>query len=82
MTPTNGVMNMSNWISVTEEVPEHGVCVDLYMDWQDCTGRVCNCFLGDNGFWKWDDEVRFKTKIPSHMITHWMIIPNPPKDGE
>jgi hypothetical protein len=73
---------MNNWISVNDALPELTVCVDLYVDWQDYTGRVCNCFRNNDGdYWMWDDSVRFKININASLVTHWMPLPEPPKDN-
>lgn len=70
---------MTKWISVDEQLPDDNVCVDLYVDWQDYTGRVCNCFRADGNYWKWDESVRFKITIDSFLVTHWMPLPEPPE---
>ena len=70
---------MSKWIEINTETPDSGACVDLYVDWQDCTGRVCNCFRDGDNYWRWDESVRFKMQIQRSMITHWMSLPEPPE---
>lgn len=68
------------WINANEHEPRIGECVDIYIDWQDYTGRVCNCFRSDDGYWKWDELVQSKIKIDSYIVTHWMPLPEPPKE--
>ncbi len=72
---------MSKWISVElEKVPANEV-VDIWVDWQDMTGRLCNCFYNpvNNKFWYWDDKCKNKIQIYADYATHWMRIPDAPE---
>ena len=61
---------MSEWISVKERLPERWQNVLAYRK----NKKVRMEFICSNGEWEMDDAC-----MPS--VTHWMPIPEPPKEG-
>lgn len=69
----NGVV-VQRWIPVTERMPEHGEVCECYtvykgvnmMQWDGVAER----WLGERLIYKND------------VVTHWMPLPEPPKEGE
>ena len=71
--PVADVQPISQWISVKDRLPENDVEVMLY-------DTDCGVVLG----W-YDDEIEdFATEFisPLDAVTHWMPLPEPPKDGD
>lgn len=65
------------WISVTERLPEdtHPVLV-TYLGYNDKLPKSDMVAMCDDGDWYWyDDESKCKV-----AITHWMPLPQPPKE--
>jgi hypothetical protein len=64
---------MSEWISVKDELPEPN---EIYLvhcpSWSDDECAVC---LFENGKWYYDHD----SEINSY-VTHWMPLPEPPKE--
>lgn len=69
------------WVSVHDMTPDKGVCVDLYLSYGDSEGRICNCFLDSENdeYWYWDDKVEARIRFDASLVTHWMPLPEPPK---
>lgn len=69
---------MSEWISIDEQIPEVGECVLLYAIDGNCgvmyarniSDYAASCLERDEHDPAWD------------AVTHWMPLPEPPKDGE
>ena len=71
--------SMQKWIPVTERLPERnddvlcyrgnhiGVLMDVYT------------YIGDD---KWDDTYGNRIYTDDEGITHWMPLPEPPKEGD
>lgn len=61
------------WIPVTERLPEDGdfcICFD---------GRMADVLRWDERAEKWVD---YRRSYPKYSVTHWMPLPEPPKEGE
>ena len=58
------------WIPVTERLPEHCVTVLSY------NGVCIGTDFYDKGFELWCSEI----EQSFHMVTHWMPLPEPPKE--
>lgn len=69
--------NISTWIPVTERLPDYDLVV-LVTDGED-VGTGYRYALGETGFTGW--AVPF-ADIEEDDISHWMPLPEPPKDGE
>ena len=70
------------WINVAYKKPTQNYCVDIWVNSQDITGRVCNCFYNpkNNKFWYWDNKCKTKIQIYASYVTHWMPLPKPPEE--
>ena len=73
---------MSEWISVDNKKPKYGEMVIV------CSkeGNVQNSVYFLDGWddepdW-WQDSANDYNPIALHHFTHWMPLPEPPKDGE
>lgn len=71
----NGV-TVQEWISVKDRLPEEGQWVLVY--YGNFYGCIMNVFEYTDGIWR--DAYR-NSEEPG-FITHWMPLPEPPKDGE
>lgn len=74
---------MSEWISVKERLPESGIPVLVaYLGYrtgeQRCDGVAV---VDNNGVWGWWDGGNAEETVIVE-ITHWMPLPEPPKEGE
>jgi hypothetical protein len=86
-TDTVDAIEAPRWIPVTEMLPEH----DLPKDSKSKQIKVLVAYLR-NGNWivrsnmrkkgKWYDEPDRWSWSVSDPITHWMPLPQPPKDGD
>jgi hypothetical protein len=64
---------MSEWIKCSEKMPNDPAWVLVYAD-----GAI-NCMAYAGGQWK--DWIRAQShNIPINKITHWMPLPESPKD--
>lgn len=77
---------MSEWKSINEELPEIGQKVDINIYQHDITGksnkRLTDCFYHkEYGFMTDDCKVvkAFYGRM-GYIITHWMPVPEPPKN--
>lgn len=78
--PAEEELSKSRWIPMTEQLPEEELC--FYLCYTD-KGVIVECLwtnnrtgLGPLDEWGW----RFMD-VPSHQrITHWMSLPEPPKE--
>lgn len=68
---------MSEWISVEERLPEQSVEVLVY-DFVDSMD-VMFLEVDDDGYRFWADDNGYEYSI--HDVTHWMPLPEPPKEG-
>lgn len=70
---TNGV-TVQSWIPVTERLPEEKV---------DCIVHYKHAYCDTDDYWKigfcFYDCEKFKLD-PAYKVTHWMPIPEPPKE--
>ena len=62
------------WIPVTERLPEQNTRVIGFMAWKGITAIEYQ-----HGKWYSIDHLQ---SLPNEAVTHWMPIPEPPKDGE
>ena len=71
----NGV-TVQEWIPVTERFPEGGWPVLVWSRYGFCETAV---YLGIPGKWRvtWNHD-----KLDVDSITHWMPLPEPPKENE
>lgn len=70
----NGV-TIQQWIPVTERLPEEWVAVLVWSEYGFCEVAV---YLGIPGKWRvtWNHAM-----LEVDSITHWMPLPEPPKEG-
>lgn len=67
---------VGGWISVNDRMPDNGQDVLVYMaDWGESRITGCNYY---NGVW-YDCIMNGVVVIPN--ITHWMPLPEPPKEN-
>lgn len=80
---TPAEVQQMRWIPVEERLPEEGKRCLLYTP---CDGIICVGFYNGNDNW----EHRHKWKLVTAMrstqtltkkVTHWMPLPQPPKEG-
>lgn len=69
----NGV-TVQEWIPVTERLPENFVSVLGYMPASAPFPAVRECYTVGNAFF-------FPALNDVQMVTHWMPLPEPPKEG-
>ena len=62
------------WIPVTERLPEQNTRVIGFMAWKGITAIE---YQNEN--WYSIDHLQ---PLPNEAVTHWMPLPEPPKDGE
>ena len=67
---------MADWISVHERMPDKGKEVLVYRGLH--IGDMMNTYtyLGNN---EWEDDYGYWSRTEDEGITHWMILPEPPK---
>lgn len=66
--------NVGKWIPVTERLPEEYTRVIGFMAWKAMTAIEYQ-----NGKWYSIDHLE---PLPDEAITHWMPLPEPPKEEE
>lgn len=71
------VNDMAEWISVKDRLPEVRVPVLTY----GRKGAVGIGFIQPTSVTP-DGKVYFYPRYGDHLPTHWMPLPEPPKDGE
>ena len=69
--------NVGKWIPVSERLPEPFVSVLVQMPDEEPCPTVREGFLTKDGDWYAGYFARLKDEV-----THWMPMPEPPKDGE
>ena len=73
--------NMPVWIPVTERLPETGKKVLVFAYGHDIlTARMTKLF--ENVYPVFECNGIFREMAKPGRITHWMPLPEPPKDGE
>ena len=65
---------LPQWIPVTERLPEEYTRVIGFMAWKAMTAIEYQ-----NGKWH---SINHLEPLPDEAVTHWMPLPEPPKDGE
>lgn len=68
----NGV-TVQKWIPVTERLPEQGDVVLIYTKHEDI-----QVFQWDDNYGGWVGD---RYNYSKRMVTHWMPLPEPPKEG-
>lgn len=76
------------WVSRYVDLPEHNKCVDV---WGYLVGghhhgdetRYTDCFYDKENFkwWTWDVSCFHKIYLDFMNVTHWMYIPESPKEN-
>lgn len=64
---------MSEWISVKERLPIIGQCVLIC---SEAGGVAEGCYCIHPNEW-----VQFRWNVAKLNVTHWMPLPEPPKEG-
>lgn len=70
---------MTDWISVKDRLPDFGTKVLTYSKFGHISDRILNKHVNANGA-----ELLFFSPDgmqPGRDITHWMPLPEPPKEG-
>ena len=68
---------MSQWIPVSERLPEDGV--DVLVSWGTPEGELLIAhWRADEREW-FDDEGK---RVPAVGVTHWMPLPEPPRASD
>lgn len=68
------------WISVHDMTPPKEMCVDIWFDYSDGAGRLCNCFYNSENdeFWYWGENDGEKVEFDAGLVTHWRPLPPTP----
>ena len=66
---------MNEWISVKDRLPEEFVSVLGFMRGVGDLPPVRECFLADGKFY-------FPVMMDTNPISHWMPMPEPPKEAD
>lgn len=70
-------VNPYKWISVEDRLPEENTDVLIYRGgFRDDLMNVYT-YMGHN---EWEDEYGYWSRTDDEGITHWMPLPEPPKD--
>lgn len=64
---------MTEWIAVTEQLPQIGRNVLMF----STKGRCAEGEFDGSGWWQY----RWSAWIDSQEVTHWMPLPEPPERG-
>lgn len=64
---------MSEWISVKDRLPEENINVLIYRR------NMMNVYTYF-GHGEWEDDYGYWTRTEDDGITHWMPLPEPPKE--
>ena len=67
---------MGEWISVKDALPEHDEKVIAYYGFGTCNLR----FVGVLDYYAHDPEPHWQHESTGLSVTHWMPIPDPPKE--
>lgn len=75
---------IGHWIPVTERLPN---CNGCYLVWRPHffggeVGMPSICYFDGSNTWHDSYGVDFERILHPEDITHWMPLPDPPKDGE
>lgn len=69
---------MAEWISVTERLPEMFCAVLVYCPKNK---NIYEVYFNARGEWHFFDT-SIAGKMLDDTVTHWMPLPEPPKEGE
>ena len=77
-------LSKPKWIPVTERLPN---CNGCYLVWRPHffggeIGMPSICYFDGTNTWHDSYGVDFTRILHSEDVTHWMPLPEPPKDGE
>ena len=64
---------VEKWIPVSERLPENGASVMTFPHYEVYPYK-------NNGFWTWSSYNDCEAKV-EYKITHWMPLPDPPKEA-
>ena len=81
---------VGGWISVKDRIPERQMPVIVYVpphkdDEEEYFGHVGMAYYtysGNGGYWAGTDGAVYGAIGIIHKPTHWMPLPEPPKEGE
>ena len=76
----SGMIVDDGWISVHDMTPPKDLCVDIWFEYSDGEGRICNCFYNseNDDFWCWGENDGEKIHFDAGFVTHWQLLPSPP----
>ena len=69
------------WISVEDRLPEEHVMVLILTVDNEIMQRQLDYMLSDLSAWSWCDD-NLEYSLAGWLVTHWMPIPQPPKEQE
>lgn len=71
------------WISVEDRLPNCNGCYLVFRPhYHTDHGSVTICYFGGAGAWYDDDNANFERILSQTNVTHWMPLPEPPKETE
>lgn len=71
-----------NWISVKDRLPNRNGCYLVFRPHYHTNhgGSVTICYFGGTGAWYDDDKANFEELLSPTNVTHWMPLPEAPKE--
>lgn len=73
-------IDVPTWIPVAERLPELGEDVLVILNNSEPRMVVFRLFCDINGLYFWEDEIGDGLVLKA--VTHWMPLPDAPKDGD
>ena len=71
---------MSDWISVKDRLPEDERNVLAYYGYDHGDGNLGMRFMAVLTYFAFDQQPRFQFESTGLKVTHWMPLPEPPKE--
>lgn len=71
---------MSDWISVKDKLPEDERNVLVYYGFDHGDGELGMRFIGVLTYFAFDPQPHFQHASTGLKVTHWMPLPEPPKE--